>query len=137
MQKVRESIADEDEDSFEDECSMISDEEDQDVKDLANSVKVAMEKEKAEAEAEEKNAEPEEELSPLFMFLASSLNVELVYIILRSMITFSKVTRDENNKNILENTDEINASLTDNDTGCTLNIHRLEIFNANRWSSTV
>ena len=48
-QKSRESIADEDEDSFEDECSMISDEEDQDVKDLANSVKVAMEKEKAEA----------------------------------------------------------------------------------------
>lgn len=134
-QKVREEIGDEDEDSFEDECSMISDEEDQDVKDLANSVKVAMEKEKAEAE--EKNAEPEEELSPLFMFLASSLNVELVYIILRSINTFSKVTRDENNMNVLENTVDINASLTDNDTGCTLNIHRLEIFNANRWSSTV
>ena len=134
-QKVREEIGDEDEDSFEDECSMISDEEDQDVKDLANSVKVAMEKEKAEAE--EKNAEPEEELSPLFMFLASSLNVELVYIILRSINTFSKVTRDENNMNVLENTVDINASLTDNDAGCTLNIHRLEIFNANRWSSTV
>ena len=134
-QKVREEIGDEDEDSFEDECSMISDEEDQDVKDLANSVKVAMEKEKAEAE--EKNAEPEEELSPLFMFLASSLNVELVYIILRSINTFSKVTRNENNMNVLENTVDINASLTDNDTGCTLNIHRLEIFNANRWSSTV
>lgn len=114
---------------------MISDEEDQDVKDLANSVKVAMEKEKAEENNEK--AEPEEELSPLFMFLASSLNVELVYIILRSMITFTKVTRDENNMNVLENTDEINASLSDNDTGCTLNIHRLEIFNANRWSSTV
>ena len=134
-QKAREEIGDEDEDSFEDECSMISDEEDQDVKDLANSVKVAMEKEKVEEKNEK--AEPEEELSPLFMFLASSLNVELVYIILRSMITFTKVIRDENNMNVLENTDEINASLSDNDTGCTLNIHRLEIFNANRWSSTV
>ena len=108
---------------------MISDEEDQEVKDLANSVKAAAEK------VEEKNAEPEEELSPLFMFLASSLNVELVYIILTSISTFTKVTRDKNNKSILENTDEINASLMENDSGCTLNIHHLEIANANRWSS--
>ena len=108
---------------------MISDEEDQEVKDLANSVKAATEK------AEEKNAEPEEELSPLFMFLASSLNVELVYIILTSISTFTKVTRDKDNKSILENTDEINASLIENDSGCTLNIHHLEIANANRWSS--
>ena len=108
---------------------MISDEEDQEVKDLANSVKAATEK------VEEKNAEPEEELSPLFMFLASSLNVELVYIILTSISTFTKVTRDKDNKSILENTDEINASLIENDSGCTLNIHHLEIANANRWSS--
>ena len=84
---------------------------------------------------EEKSNEPEEELSPLFMFLASSLNVELVYIILTSISTFTKVTRDEFNKSTLENTDEINASLIENDTGCTLNIHHLEIANANRWSS--
>ena len=108
---------------------MISDEEDQEVKDLANSVKAATEK------VEEKNAKPEEELSPLFMFLASSLNVELVYIILTSISTFTKVTRDKDNKSILENTDEINASLMENDSGCTLNIHHLEIANANRWSS--
>ena len=110
---------------------MISDEEDQEVKDLANSVKAATEK------VEEKNTEPEEELSPLFMFLASSLNVELVYIILTSISTFTKVTRDKDNKSILENTDEINASLIENDSGCTLNIHHLEIANANRWSSQV
>ena len=108
---------------------MISDEEDQEVKDLANSVKAATEK------VEEKKDEPEEELSPLFMFLASSLNVELVYIILTSISTFTKVTRDKDNKSILENTDEINASLIENDSGCTLNIHHLEIANANRWSS--
>ena len=86
-------------------------------------------------EVEEKSNEPEEELSPLFMFLASSLNVELVYIILTSISTFTKVTRDEHSNTVLENTEEINASVRENSRGCTLTIHHLEIANANRWSS--
>ena len=35
--------------------------------------------------------EKEEQMAPLFLFLASSLNVELVYIILTSLVKFTQL----------------------------------------------
>ena len=38
----------------------------------------------------------EEEMAPLFLFLASSFNVELVYVILKGITQFSYVVQDKN-----------------------------------------
>ena len=58
-----------------------------------------------------------EQMSPLYLFLASSLNVELVFIILTSISLFSRVTRDEHGHAALECSDDIAAVLIENGEG--------------------
>ena len=61
------------------------------------------------------------------MFLASSLNVELVYIILKSISQFCRVTVDQDGNNQLEVSEDINATLFEENEDCILDINEMEI----------
>ena len=58
----------------------------------------------------------DEEIAPIFTFLTSSLNVELVYIILTSIHKFCSVSQDEYGNSVLEATDDIFAILMEDTT---------------------
>ena len=79
-------------------------------------------------------------MQPLYVFLASSLNVELVYIILKSISKFTDIERDQRGNSILSRTSsgEMVASLLEDteEDYCTLKISELEIDNPNRWSAS-
>ena len=53
---------------------------------------------KKEAETQLTIQEKDEEVAPIFSFLTSSLNVELVYIILESITQFSFINSDQSSK---------------------------------------
>ena len=53
---------------------------------------------KKEAETQLTIQEEDEEVAPIFSFLTSSLNVELVYIILESITQFSFINSDQSSK---------------------------------------
>ena len=87
---------------------------------------------------EESDDEDTKELQPLYLFLASSLNVELVYIILKSISMFSSVTVDEYGNSILKDTDDdVNAVLHEDRDKATLAIHEMQIKDPNRWVSSL
>ena len=75
----------------------------------------------------EDTTEAKEDLSPLYLFLASSLNVELVFIILTSISQFCRVSVDQDGHNQLEVSDDINAYLVEENDKCMLNIDEIEI----------
>lgn len=54
-------------------------------------------------------AAPEPEMTPLYLFLGSSLNVELVYIILTSISVFGKVSKDAEGHCQLAPSDDLTA----------------------------
>ena len=78
-------------------------------------------------------------MQPLYLFLASSLNVELVYIILKSISKFTAIERDQRGNSVLsESSSDMVASVTEDteEDFCTLNISEFEIVNPNRWSAS-
>ena len=69
--------------------------------------------------------------------MASSLNVELVYIILTSISKFANVKRDEYGNLELDHTDDIKAILSEDNKGsCILLISEIEISDPQKWSSS-
>ena len=76
-------------------------------------------------------------MHPIYLFLASSLNVELVYIILKSISKFSDIERDQLGNSVLSSSssNEMVASLIEDteEDFCTLKISELEIVNPSRW----
>ena len=77
------------------------------------------------------------QIESLYLFLASSLNVELVYIILTSISKFANVSRDQYGNLELEVTDDIKAILSEDNKGsCTLMISEIEISDPKNWSSS-
>ena len=49
-------------------------------------------------------------MAPLFLFLASSLNVELVYIILTSLSEFSKLKKSEDGQSYFDCDDNVHGT---------------------------
>ena len=69
--------------------------------------------------------------------MASSLNVELVYIILTSISKFANVSSDEYGNLGLKVTDDIKAILSEDNKGsCTLLISEIEISDPKEWSAS-
>ena len=77
-------------------------------------------------------------MAPLFLFLASSLNVELVYIILTSLTKFTRLMNlDESvRSSSLEDLDD-HTEIIDDDDNSTLLIKEIAIVDPNRWSSSI
>ena len=77
-------------------------------------------------------------MAPLFLFLASSLNVELVYIILTSLEKFTYLMSDETVRlsRIIEDLGDHTEIIDDNDNS-TLLIKEIAISDPNRWSSSI
>jgi hypothetical protein len=86
--------------------------------------------------ASSKSSSPEDGMAPLFMFLASSFNVELVYIILKGITQFSYLTclqqdaglsSDKRSKlSLTEDKDRDEARIT---------LSKIKIKNVDSWSS--
>ena len=71
-------------------------------------------------------------MAPLFFFLASSLNVELVYSILKGITQFGYLTLCDP-KDV---SDKLNKMQTENTAdGLKLIIKRIKIKNSNNWNS--
>ena len=75
-------------------------------------------------------------MKPLFLFLASSLNTEIVYVILKSITQFSYICCDDHNfkltrskRNKLKMIDEQNGD-------CTLILNKIKIKDYQQWSQT-
>ena len=77
-----------------------------------------------------------EEMAPLFFFLASSFNVELVYIILKGITQFSYLTchdgKDELSKKKMQKLNLVNEL----DGSKTLTMNQVKIKDFNSWSDT-
>ena len=73
------------------------------------------------------------EMAPLYLFLASSLNVELVYIILTGISKFSHLKSDGRMTSI-----DISqgAELVETETDSTLVFNSIDVGNAGQWSSS-
>ena len=73
------------------------------------------------------------EMAPLYLFLASSLNVELVYIILTGISKFSHLQSDGRTTSI-----DISqgAELVETETDSTLVFNSIDVGNAGQWSSS-
>lgn len=74
------------------------------------------------------------EMAPLYLFLASSLNVELVYIILTSISKFSNLSSDKLGKSFLRNSG-LDTKLIETESDSTLIFSKIEVRDATRWSS--
>ena len=75
----------------------------------------------------------EKELAPLFSFLKSSLNVELVYIILKGITGFSYISRGEDCDTSMVK----KVTLLDPDAeNATIQLNKIKIKDAKRWESS-
>ena len=72
--------------------------------------------------AREQHDPSEAEVAPIALFLASSLNVELVYIILKSVTQFAYVS-NKNTKNRVATKKVASMDLEMLDGNCTLHMH--------------
>ena len=78
----------------------------------------------------------EEKIAPIMLFLASSLNVELVYIILTGLTQFAKM--NSNNINVTDFDDLQNESkveIEERESGTSILLRTIEIENVDKWSS--
>ena len=78
----------------------------------------------------------EEKIAPMMLFLASSLNVELVYIILTGLTQFAKM--NSNNINVTDFDDLQNESkveIEERESGTSILLRTIEIENVDKWSS--
>ena len=78
----------------------------------------------------------EEKIAPIMLFLASSLNVELVYIILTGLTQFAKM--NSNNINVTDFSDLQNESkveIEERESGISILLRTIEIENVDKWSS--
>lgn len=75
-------------------------------------------------------------LAPLFMFLTSSLNVEMVYVILQGISQFSLLNfvKDGLSKDQLKRFQQMEYIVKDGD--ITVILRQVEIKNADKWSAT-
>lgn len=71
------------------------------------------------------------EMTPLFLFLASSLNVELVYVILKGITNFSYIKTDTKNMRITQKIKRLEFSEQDGD--LTLRMHEIKIKDFEKW----
>ena len=81
----------------------------------------------------EEESEASVQMTPLYLFLASTLNVELVYIILTGITKFAKLKKDHEGSTFI---DEDYFRIEENDKGSTLILDQIEIENADRWTVT-
>jgi hypothetical protein len=83
--------------------------------------------------------EPKEEateMAPLFLFLASSFNVELVYVILKGITQFSYViaeNQQKSNEKMKRKFKKMELSMTDGN--LTLVLKQIKIKDFDKWSS--
>ena len=71
----------------------------------------------------------------MYVFLASSLNVELVYIILKSITKFDFLeSKDELNQTILSTKEGIAVTSSKESEDVTLNLNKIKIKNYSAWS---
>jgi hypothetical protein len=74
-------------------------------------------------------------MAPLMMFLASSFNIELVYVILKGITQFSYLTCDNGkDDHIREKADKLNL-VTAKDGSKTLTLNEVKIKNLDKWSN--
>lgn len=75
-------------------------------------------------------------MAPLFLFLASSFNVELVYVILKGITQFGYVM--QNNNNATQNERLVkkfkNLDLSMQDGNLTLGLKQIKIKDFDKWS---
>ena len=73
-------------------------------------------------------------MAPLFLFLASSFNVELVYVILKSITQFSYIGREDchTNEKIKAKMEKFNLQEQDGD--MTLHLNQIKIKDFDKWS---
>ena len=74
-------------------------------------------------------------MAPLMMFLASSFNIELVYVILKGITQFSYITCDgATDASLREKRDKLNL-ISSPDGSQTLTLNEIKIKNLDKWSS--
>ena len=83
---------------------------------------------------DDKEVEEEEEIAPLFAFLTSSLNVELVYIILKGITQFSYINKgpDFMSEKKSKNITLVDPAAED----ATIILKKIKIKNVDQWSRT-
>ena len=90
---------------------------------------------------EPKVRKEEPELPPLMLFLASSLNVELVYMILTGLTQFSRLHESplsgESVLDYLQSDEGPNLELTEDSESSVIKIKEVTIGNVSEWSSSV
>ena len=76
-------------------------------------------------------------MAPLFLFLASSLNVELVYIILKGITQFSYVTFNQDSDNTFGQRKFTNLHLTKGkeNSDLVLRLERIKVKNIDSWEN--
>ena len=72
-------------------------------------------------------------MAPLFLFLASSFNVELVYVILKSITQFSYIGREDCYTNEKIRAKLENLNLLEEDGDMTLHLKQIKIKNFDKW----
>lgn len=74
-------------------------------------------------------------MAPLMMFLASSFNIELVYVILKGITQFSYFTCDNGkDEYVREKADKL-VLATSKDGSKTLTLHEVKIKDLDKWSN--
>ena len=75
-------------------------------------------------------------MAPLMMFLASSFNIELVYVILKGITQFSYYTCDNGKDDyIREKADKLNLVTAKDGSSKTLTLSEVKIKDLDKWSS--
>jgi hypothetical protein len=72
-------------------------------------------------------------MAPLFLFLASSFNVELVYVILKSITQFSYIGREDCYTNEKIRAKLENLNLLEEDGDMTLHLKQIKIKDFDKW----
>jgi hypothetical protein len=72
-------------------------------------------------------------MAPLFLFLASSFNVDLVYVILKSITQFSYIGREDCYTNEKIRAKLENLNLLEEDGDMTLHLKQIKIKNFDKW----
>ena len=72
-------------------------------------------------------------MAPLFLFLASSFNVELVYVILKSITQFSYIGREDCYTNEKIRVKLENLNLLEEDGDMTLHLKQIKIKDFDKW----
>ena len=73
-------------------------------------------------------------MKPLFLFLASSLNTEIVYVILKSITQFSYIVCDDQNFRITSKKRDQLELIDERNGDCTIILNKIKIKNYEMWS---